>query len=364
MKKFLTLAIMLIISLTSCKSKADSNEIIIGVPEPLTGEYAQYGTSIKEGIELKIAEINENGGINGKKVKAVYQDTKGDVQELVNIFKQMVNNGIDAVLGESISANSAALAELAQKAKIPMITPAGTALDITQDRDYVFRTTFTDPYQGQILAKYLKKEGVQDVALLVNKGSDYSVGVAEAFKKEAAKDAIKVYEENYTNTDKDFKTILTKIKNEGYKTVVIPDYYNTIGLILSQAKEIGLEAQYYGADGWDGIQDSFAKLAEGAIFSSQFTSDDTTPKVQEFISNYRKKFSKEPLIFAALGYDAMTTLESAFKKGGDLKEALKNTDLDLLTGHVKYDENGNPKKKVTFVQIKNGKQVLKEKFGE
>lgn len=364
MKKILILAVIIMTIFTSCGKVKDANEIVIGVPEPLTGEYAQYGISIKEGIELKIAEINENGGINGKKVRAIYQDTKGDVQELVNIFKQMANKKIDVVLGESISSNSAALAEMAQKAKIPMITPAGTAMDITVGRDYVFRTTFTDPYQGKILAKYLKKQGVNEVALLTNNGSDYSMGVSKSFKEQSSKEGISVYEQNYTSSDKDFKTLLTKIKNMRTKTVVIPDYYNTIGLILSQAKEIGLSVDYYGADGWDGIQENFANLAEGAIFSSQFTSDDPTKEVQEFIANYRKKFNKEPLIFAALGYDAMTTIENAFKKGGDIKENLKNSDLDLLTGHIKYDENRNPEKKVTFVQIKNGKQILKEKFGE
>lgn len=364
MKKILSLVIALLLTLTSCGSKSNNNEILVGVPEPLTGEYAQYGNSIKEGIELKIAEINEKGGINGKKVKAIYQDTKGDVQEVVNIFKQMANQKVDVVIGEAISANSSALAELAQKAKIPMITPAGTAMDITKDRDYVFRTTFTDPYQGEVLAKYLKKEGATNVALLTNNGSDYSVGVANSFKATASKEGVSVTEECYTNSDKDFKSVLTKLKNMGVKTIVIPDYYNTIGLILSQAKEVGLEAQYYGADGWDGIQDSFAKLADGAVFSSQFTSDDTSPAVQEFIKNYKKKFNKEPLIFAALGYDAMTTVENAIKQGGNLRDALAKTDLELLTGHIKYDENRNPKKKVSFVQIKDGKQVLKEKFGD
>lgn len=364
MKKILSLAVILMTFFASCSSKSSDNEIVVGVPEPLTGEYAQYGSSIKEGIELKIAEINEKGGINGKKIRAIYQDTKGDVQEVVNIFKQMVGKKIDIVLGEAISSNSLALAELAQKAKVPMITPAGTALDITKDKDYVFRTTFTDPYQGEILAKYLSKEGIKKVALLINNGSDYSLGVSNAFKKEASKIGIEVYEKSYTNSDKDFKSILTKVKNENLDTVVIPDYYNTIGLILSQAKEVGLSARYYGADGWDGIQDNFAKLAEGAIFSSQFTTDDTSQEVQTFITNYRKKFGKEPLIFAALGYDSMTIVEKALEKGGDLKEAIKNIDIDLLTGHIQFDENRNPKKKVTFVQIKNGKQTLKEKFGE
>lgn len=123
-------------------------------------------------------------------------------------------------------------------------------MDITEGKDLVFRTTFTDDHQGIMLAKYLVSKGVKEVALLTNSSSDYSIGVAKAFNEVANELGLKVYEQKYTNSDKDFKSVLTKIKNEGYKNVVIPDYYNTIGLILSQAKEIGLDAQYYGADGW------------------------------------------------------------------------------------------------------------------
>ena len=366
MKKILTATILLFTFLIGCgKSNSKSNDTIkIGVIEPLTGDYAQYGTAIKEGIELRIDEINKNGGINGKIIEVSYQDTKGDIQEAVNIFKNMASNGIDAVLAEAISSNTIAIAELANKAKIPMIAPAATALDVTKDKEYVFRTTFIDPYQGEMLAKYLNKENVKEVGLLTNTSSDYSIGVADKFKEVATSLGIKIVEEKYTSSDKDFKSILTKLKNANVSNVLIPDYYNTIGLILSQSQEIGLNAQFYGADGWDGIQKDFGKLAEGAIFATQFTENDGVEKTKEFVEKYKAKFSKDPLIFAALGYDTMVILEDALRKGKDLVEALKETDVDLITGHVKFDENRNPNKKITFVKVENNKLILKEKFGE
>lgn len=366
MKKFLTAITLLSALIMSCGQKKEEKKdtIKIAVIQPLTGDYAQYGTAIKEGIELKIDEINKNGGINGKTIEVTYQDTKGDIQEAVNIFKKVASDGVDVVLAEAISSNSIAVAELANKAKIPMIAPAATALDVTKDKEYVFRTTFIDPYQGEILAKYLVKEGVKEVGLLTNTSSDYSIGVTEGFKKFAQTLGIKVLEEKYTNADKDFKTLLTKFKNENISNVVIPDYYNTVGLVLSQAQEIGLQAQYYGADGWDGIQKDFSKLAEGAIFSTQFTENDGNEKTKEFAEKYKAKFSKDSSLFSSLGYDTMTLLEQALLKGTDLVEALKQTDVDLITGHVKFDENRNPTKKVTFVKVENGKLTLREKFGD
>lgn len=368
MKKFLLTLTVVLGMFVSCGSNNETNQnsevIRVGVPEPLTGEVAQYGQSIKEGIELHIDEINKNGGINGKKLLPEYVDTKGDVQEAVNIFKQMYTNGVDVILGEATSANTLAIAEYAQKASVPFITPAATAVDVTKDKDYIFRVTFTDAYQGEILAKYLKKQGIDKTALMTNISSDYSLGLADAFKKQAKLEGIEIYEVKYTKEDKDFKSILTDIKNKGYKTVVLPEYYNIVGLILSQAKEVSFDGQFYGGDGWDGIQENFAKVAEGSVFSTQFASNIEDSKIQEFVKNYEDKFKKTPTIFAALGYDAVSVLEEALKKNTDLKTALKETDMDLITGHITFDENRNPRKEVLFVEVKDGKVQLKEKFGE
>lgn len=365
MKKLLCTITVLLSLLVSCKNsnEVENKKVIkVGVPLPLTGDLAQYGQSIKEGIELYIDKVNEKG-ILDKKIVADYVDSKGDIQEDINIFKKMVSNKIDYVIGEAASSHSLAIAELANKAKIPMITPAATAMSVTENKEYVFRISFTDPYQGRVMAQYLKKNGVNKVALLVNNSSDYSVGVSKAFSDEAKKQGLDVYELKYTKEDTDFKSLLTDIKNKKIENLFVPDYYNTVGLILSQSKEVNLEAKFYGADGWDGIQENFAKVAEGAVFSSQFVDDDSIEQSKQFITEYKARYKKSPTIFSALAYDAATTLVEGIKKGGNL-EAFKNLDINLVTGHITFDENRNPKKDVLFVEVKDGKIVLKEKFGE
>ena len=203
---------------------------------------------------------------------------------------------------------------------------------------------------------------------MTNSSNDYSVGIANAFKAQAAKDGITITEEKYTNDDKDFKAILTKVKGQNPQAIFIPDYYNTIGLIISQAKDLGINAQYLGGDGWDGIQTNFGKVAEGAIFASQFAPDDKAENVQKFMKAYKAKYNKEPIMFAALGYDTVEIVETALKSTKDLsgtsiREAMNNVSgIDLVTGKLKFDADRNPEKAVTFIQVKGGKLTLKEKF--
>ena len=377
MKKILAMILALTIFVLSCGNKSNTgsgsgssgNDVIkIGVIAPLTGDVAQYGVAVKEGVELKIAEINAAGGINGKKIELIVADSKGDSQEAVNIFKKMVSQDkVNLIIGEVISSASLAIADLAQSAKIPMISASATNLDVTKGKDFVFRTTFTDPFQGAATAKYAKEKGIKSVAILTNTSSDYAVGLAEAFKSQASQDGLTVVEEKYTKDDKDFKSVLTKIKRQNPEAIFIPDYYNTIGLIITQANELGIKAQYLGGDGWDGIQVNFGSAAEGAVFSSQFAPDDTDPAVQKFISDFRAKYSKDPTIFEALGYDTAVVVENALKtakelNGTSIRDALAATNgLNLVTGTFKFDSERNPEKKVTFIEVKGGKLTLKEK---
>ena len=371
MKKVFLMMLLATVFIVGCGKKAnDGNVIKIGVIAPLTGNYAQYGVAVKEGVELKVDAINNAGGINGKKIELITADSKGDVQEAVNAFKKMVSQDkVNVVIGEVVSATSQAISGLAQQAKVPLISATATSLDVTKGKDFVFRTTFTDPYQGTATAKYAKSKGIKSIAILTNSSNDYSVGIANAFKAQAAKDGITITEEKYTNDDKDFKAILTKVKGQNPQAIFIPDYYNTIGLIISQAKDLGINAQYLGGDGWDGIQTNFGKVANGAVFASQFAPDDPDQNVQKFIAAYKNEYKIDPIIFAALGYDTGTILETALKNVSDLsskdaiKEAIKNFNgANLVTGSLKYDAERNPEKKVTFIEVKDGKLALKEKF--
>lgn len=216
------------------------------------------------------------------------------------------------------------------------------------------------------MGRYATAKGFKKIAVLTNKSDDYSTGLSQSFIEEAKKGGAEIIENSYTKEDKDFKSILTNIKNANVDAIYIPDYYETIGLIATQAKELGINAQFLGGDGWDGVQTNFAAVTDGALFVSQYAANDESPLVQNFIKAYNEKYKKDPILFAALGYDTVEIIANALKTAKDssadsLIEAFKATDLDLVTGKLVFDENNDPKKIADIIEIKDGKLTLKEK---
>ncbi|KNF10029.1 ABC transporter branched-chain amino acid-binding protein LivK [Gottschalkia purinilytica] len=371
MKKVLALGMSLVLAggmLAGCgKKKADSNTIKIGGIAPLTGKVSVYGKATEEGYKLAIKQYNEKGGVLGKKIELKVYDDKGDNNEAINAYNKLVNNdGVDGIIGAVISSNALAIAPKAAKDGIPMITPTGTAGEITEAGNNIFRSCFTDPYQGGKIAKYATEDlKAKTAAIMYDPGNDYGVGLAKAFKETFEKSGGKVVaDEGYTANDKDYKSILTKVKGKNADVLFVPDYYNTVALIGKQAKEVGIQSTLLGGDGWDGVVGIDKESVEGGYFSNHYAVNDPNPVVKDFVEAYKKEYNgKLPNAFAALGYDAGVTLLEAIKKAGttDSKkvvEALKNTDLELVSGKTKFDENRNPIKPVSVIKVVNGQYEL------
>ena len=199
-------------------------------------------------------------------------DEKGDSTEAVNAYNKLVDWGMVALVGDITSKPSVAVAEVAAQDGIPMITPTGTQLNITEAGSNIFRVCFTDPYQGEVLAKFAKESlKAKTAAVVVNNSSDYSDGVANAFIAEAEKQGIEVVaKEGYSDGDKDFKAQLTKIAQKNPDILFVPDYYEQDGLIAIQAKEVGLNSTILGPDGWDGVAKTVDKSSYSAIENVYF----------------------------------------------------------------------------------------------
>ena len=202
-----------------------------------------------------MAFIRKNGGILGKQVEFTVLDSKGDPTEAITAYNKLVDSGIVAFIGDAPSKPTLAIAEVAAQDNMPMITPNGTQFNITEAGPNVFRTCFTDPYQGVVLANFAKKNlKAETAAVLVNNSSDYSDGVAKAFLEQAQKVGLKVVaKEGYSDGDKDFRAQLTKILSSAPDVLVVPDYYEQAALITVQAREVGLKSTFIGPDGWDGV---------------------------------------------------------------------------------------------------------------
>ncbi|MBM7653918.1 ABC transporter substrate-binding protein [Neobacillus cucumis] len=368
--------------LAGCNSSASSDgekggTIKIGANLELSGGVASYGQSAKEGIELAIEEINKKG-IDGKKLELVTVDNKSDAAEATSgALKLATQDKVSAMIGAATSTNTLAQVQIAQDNKIPLITPTATNATITYKdgklNDYVFRTCFIDPFQGTVAANFATNNlKVKNAAVLIDSSSDYSKGLADAFKKAFKANGGKIVaEEAYVAKDTDFHATLTRIKAENPDYVFLPGFYEEVGLIVKQAREIGLNVPFMGGDGWDSpklVNIAGAKSLNNTYITNHYSSGDSDSKVQAFVSAFKAKYdNKSPDAFSALGYDTVYFLADAIKRAGssdpqDIQKALAETDgLQLVSGKVKLDDHHDPIKAAVILEYVNGQQQYKTK---
>lgn len=352
---------------------ADSEVIKIGGIGPLSGPNSTYGISVKEGADLLAEEINAAGGINGKKVEFIFEDDQSDNTVAASAFNKLVDkDGVCAILGGVTSGTTLAIAPNSTNKKIPMITPTGTEPTITNvGGDFMFRGCFVDSFQGEILAKYTKENlGKTTAAVLYNSSSDYSKGIANAYKETLEKNGGQVVEFLSYGSDKetDFKAQLTKIKSANPDVIILPDYYNVVGLIAKQARDMGITSQFLGGDGWE--SEELTKIGgtavDGAIYINHYYAEDTDENVKNFVDSYTKKYNKTPDCFAALSYDTAKILVKAIEKanstdGTAIRDALAGMEINSVTGNIKFNEERSAVKSAAIIKINGDKKELDDK---
>lgn len=371
MKKYLSLMTAVLVGATlfaGCKKQdaANSDTIKIGLNYELSGQVASYGTSLADGIELAFEEINNGGGVLDKKLEAVKMDNKSETQESANIATKLATKeNVVLILGAATSGNTKAAVPVATKYKVPMVSASATADDVTVDkngnvRDYIFKTCFSDSFQGVIMAKFAGEDlGAKKAAMLVDTTSDYSKGLADSFKSSYTGEI--VAEEAYKSKDTDFKAVLTNIKSKNPDVLFLPGYYEEVGLIVKQARELGLDVPVLGGDGYDSpkLLELAGKDALNKVYyTNHYSSQDTAENVTKFREAFKKKYNKEPDAFNALGYDLGYLAADAIKRAGKadteaIKEALAATkDFKGVTGTLSMDEKHNPVKAITILEVK------------
>lgn len=348
--------------------------IKVGLITPLTGPIATFGQSVEKGVRMAIDEINAKGGVLGMKIELLVEDNQAKAEESANIARKFIEQDkVVAILGPVISSNTLAAAPIAQQSKVPLLSPTATNPRVTQVGNYIFRACFVDDFQGTVMARFARTglgKRVNTAAILYEKTSDYSIGLAKFFKETFIKLGGKVVaEESFSSGDQDFSAQLTKIKGKNPDVLYVPSYYDTAGLIIKQARELGINVPILGGDGFDSPQ--LAQLAgkenlKDCYFSGHFFAGSSAPQVKTFVANYKKRYNAVPDMLAALGYDAAYMLADAIKRAGKvdrdaIRDALANTkNLKLVTGTITLDENRNPQKSAVIVGFdNNGNQVYK-----
>lgn len=356
----------------SASGGSDSDTIRIGGLAPLTGDAASYGVAVNNAIQMAVEDINANGGIDGKQIKYIYYDEKGDTTEATNAYNKLVQDDkVVAIIGDVTTKPTLAVAQTSQQDNIPIITATATAAEVTLTGPNIFRACFTDPFQGELMASYAsEKLGATKVAVLSDMADDYSSGIAEAFVAKAEELGMQVVaDEKYQDGDVDFKSQLTNIKGQNPDVLFLPVYYEDLRLISAQAKEVGVTAQLCGADGWDSVlTDNFdSSVLNGGVFCSQYSTESTDERVQNFISAYKEKYEMDPNMFAVLAYDATNMMAQAISDAGStdsqaIIDAMAALEYDGLTGHMTFDEDRNPKKSAVIVSIQDNAYKFVENY--
>lgn len=357
-------SLVLVLSLSACGGADDT--VRLGVIGPLTGDYSLYGVSVKDGAQLAVDEINAAGGVLGKDLELFAYDSKGDPVEGVNAYNRLRDEDeIHALIGGTFSGVTLAVKDLAVEDGMPVLTPTATNPDVTLDADNVFRACYTDSYQGSVAAVFADETlEVTDVAVLYNRDDAYSEGLATAFKAEFADRGNVVADLTFGAQDDDYSALLDTIIASGAEAVFLPAYVAEVGAILTQAATKGLDVPFIGGDGWDSIEQDYASVAEGNYFGNHYAKTDTADVVQDFVSNYTDTYDEAPTALAALAYDAVYAMVAAIEEAGTtdadaVVAALADLEYtDAVTGSIKFDENGDPIKAVTMIQVVDGEHVV------
>ncbi|MCC7476060.1 MAG: ABC transporter substrate-binding protein [Pirellulales bacterium] len=353
--------------LIGCGGGSSGDEICLGHYASLTGAQATFGRSTDNGILLAIEEINAAGGVNGKKVRLITYDDKGDAREAGTAATRLVTrDGVVAVLGEVATSLSLAAAPVCQENGIPMVSPSSTNTKVTQVGDKIFRVCFIDPFQAYACAKFAREHEAlkaNKAAILYDQASGYSVGLREEFAKSFAKlGGTIVSEQAYTEGDQDFSAQLTAIRASEPDVIFIPGYYTDVGNIAIQTQKLGIATPLLGADGWDSskLAGIAGKAIEGAYYSNHYSQQDPDPAVQSFISKYKAKHGETPDALAALGYDAARIVclaigQAGSTKGDDIAAKLASTKgFPGVTGKISIDADRNAVKPAMMIQMKDG----------
>ena len=370
------LAVSVVASGCGGGSKA-SDEIKIGVVGEMTGSNATYGTSMVNGMKLAVKEINDKGGVNGKKINLVVADDKSEHAEAANEMSKLINQDkTPVVMGIFTSSNAIAAANVSEAAKVPFLAIGATNPKVTLDektgkvKPNTFRVCFIDPFQGTVGANFVLNElKLKKAVVFVDNSSDYSKGLASFFKQAyTSKGGEIVGEEAYLQKDTDFKAVLTKIKTMNPEVLYVPGYYEEVGKIVKQARELGMNLPIVGGDGWDSPK--LAEIAGAAslnntFFTNHYSPDDTSEASKAFVDAYVKAYNQKPDAPAVLGYDGARLIADAISRAGGTdaakvaKAIAETKNYKAVTGDTSLNETHDAVKSAVIIEFKDGKQAYR-----
>ncbi|WP_461245879.1 ABC transporter substrate-binding protein [Treponema sp. R6D11] len=361
-----------IIALNSCAAKsAKQKYITIGALLPLTGEDSDEGFRALNGLYLAKKEINENGGIMGKKLDVIVLNDRGDEEYIVQQYNKLKEKDVAAIIGSSYSSVTIALANAAEKDGIPVISPTASNPDVTKGRKNVFRAIFIDDYQAEAMAYFARNSlNAKTAVVFINNTNNSFRRVVEIFTKSFIKRDGHIMAEEPYSTWNDFAGILRKYADNPPDVIFCPEDYVPAAKLANTAYEVGLiNTPILGSDAWDGLLAYIHNpdTMKNIYYSAPFSFDDQDANVVQFVRKYFDCFSQMPLSGSATAYTCVYILSEAIKKAGGVDKdavisAIKKNEIDSITGHIRFDENNNPHTNVYIIHLEGGEYSTYEKL--
>jgi branched-chain amino acid transport system substrate-binding protein len=352
---------------TEIQTTATEGKIKVAILAPLSGDVSFFGDPTVNGALTAIDEWNVKGGVLGKKIEAVVEDTQGTSSAGVKAATKVIKaDKVHYIIGDVVSYVSIPVSKIAQANKVIQISPTSTDTLVTTNpngstKAYIFRACVIDPFQGMIMAKFALQQGYKTAFILINKDTTYSSVLAKNYEKTLIDNGGAVVgKQTYSSSKKNFSDIIAKVEASNAEVVYIPDFPYIVNLIAAQIKEKGIYVILMGGDGWSGLD---KKAAEGGFYSDHYSPDDPRPIVQDFVKRWKGKFGSVPDVITALAYDATNLLLTAIEKAGvddtsKVKDVLAALQFKAVSGDITFDKFHNPIKNAVVMQVKNGQTVF------
>ena len=374
----LILALVFLIAAAGCGGGGGSSapaadkkaKLTVAMVNPLTGDAATYGVSHKNGFELGLAEINKAGGVKGQEIELLTHDDAGDPKQAAAGAQKFADmKSVLAVVGSCLSSNTLAMVPITDKAKIPHSVISSSTSKLSGMSKYFFRMAVQDDKVGGLMVDLSQNKFKPKKMALLYLNNDYGKGLLASIEPQVKKYGITMTSaQTYLATDKDYSALLTKIKAEAPDVLLVGSTYTDGGLIVKQAREMGLMMPIVGPTGLYSpkYMEIAGKAVDNSYFLGVFVPTNPDPKVQEFVKKYKEKYGMEPDTFAALAYDQAYVLKDAMEKAAakgaisreNLREAMAASGYKGITGTVTFDDKGDWVRPYLFVTVKDGKFVV------
>ena len=370
-KTLVAMILVLAMALSMASIAMAEDAVKIGLIGPMTGAAASYGTSVKQGVELAVEEVNALGGTQ---IELNVMDDEHDAEKSVNAYNNLWDWGCQMIIGSVTTTPCVAVGAVAYEERMFMLTPSASSTDVIANKDNVYQLCFTDPAQGSASAQYISEhELASKVAVIYNNADAYSTGIYQTFEAKAGELGLEIVSvSTFTDDTTDFSVQVTSAKDAGAELVFLPIYYTPASMILQQANSMEYDPIFFGVDGMDGIlniEGFDTSLAEGVMLLTPFSADATDDLTVNFVTKYQEKFGATPDQFAADGYDCVYALYNAIQNAGITAEtstedacemliaAMQDLEITGVTGTMTWQATGEVTKTPTAVRIENGVYV-------